>query len=163
MYQYGVIDWTRLLMNPMVIGKTQGPTGLSYYGQKANMRFTVIIVAAGDVFQPPSWWDVAADVDDPDSAVPERTRLVGNYPNPFNPATTIRFDLAARATVTLRVHDLAGHAVRTLIEAQSMPQGRFEAVWRGRDDAGRPAPGGVYLARLEAPGVIRTLQLTLLK
>ena len=46
MYQYGVIDWTRVLMNPMIIGKAKNPSGLSYYGQNADMRYTVIIVAA---------------------------------------------------------------------------------------------------------------------
>jgi hypothetical protein len=163
MYQYGVIDWTRLLMNPMIIGKTREDSGLSYYGQDVDMRFTVIIVAQGDTFDPPAWWNGVSDVDDPGSPVPVRTALVGNYPNPFNPATTIRYELSGPEAVTLRVFDLAGHAVRTLVDGQSMPTGAHEVVWRGRDEAGRVVPGGVYLVRMDAGPVRQTVRVTLLK
>jgi len=163
MYQYGVIDWTRLLMNPMIIGKAKNPSGLSYYGQNADMRYTVIIVAAGDTFDPPAWWEVVSPVTDPDNPVPTATALVQNYPNPFNPATTIQYELSGPATVSLRVFDLAGHAVRTLVGGRSMPAGNHEVLWRGRDDSGRMAPGGVYFARLDAGDVHQTLRMTLLK
>jgi hypothetical protein len=56
MYQYDVIDWTRPLMNPMVIAKTQSPSGRSYGDQDVDMRYTAIVVAQGDTFDPPSWW-----------------------------------------------------------------------------------------------------------
>ncbi len=163
MYQYGVIDWTRLLMNPMIIGKTQNSTGLSYYGQNVDLRFTVIIVAEGDAFDPPSWWEGVSDVADPDNPVPNRTALVQNYPNPFNPATTIRYELSEPAAVTLRIFDLAGHAVRTLVDGQSMTMGAHEVVWRGRDDTGRIAPGGVYFVQMDAGDVHQALRMTLLK
>jgi len=164
MYQYGVIDWTRLLMNPMIIGKTRESTGLSYYGQNVDMRFTVIIVAEGDTFEAPSWWNgVVSDVADPDNPVPNRTALVQNFPNPFNPATTIRYELSEPATVTLRIFDLAGRAVRTLVNGQSKIMGAHEVVWRGRDDTGRAAPGGVYFVQMDAGDVHQTMRMTLLK
>jgi len=163
MYQYGVIDWTRELMNPMIIGKTREPIGMSYYGQNVDMRFTVIIVAQGDSFDPPSWWNGVSDVADFDNLVPNRTALVQNYPNPFNPATTIRYELSEPATVTLRVFDVAGHAVRTLVDGQSMTMGAHEVVWRGRDDTGRIAPGGVYFVQMDAGEVHQTMRMTLLK
>jgi hypothetical protein len=163
MYQYGVIDWTRLLMNPMIIGKTQDASGFSYYGQNIDMRFTVIIVAEGDAFDPPSWWDGVSDVTDSANPVPTRTALVRNYPNPFNPATTIQFELSEPAAVTLRVFDLAGHVVRTLVDGQSMTMGAHEAVWRGRDDTGRMAPGGVYFVQMDAGEIHQTIRMTLLK
>ncbi len=163
MYQYGVIDWTRLLMNPMIIGKAKDPSGLSYYGQNVDMRYSVIIVAEGDTFDPPAWWEGVSPVTDLNTPVPTRTALVQNYPNPFNPATTIQYELSERANVTVRVFDLAGHAVRTLVGGRSLPAGSHETVWRGRDDSGRSAPGGVYFVRLDAGDVQQTLRMTLLK
>jgi|GEM_PF-3693473 len=163
MYQYGVIDWTRLLMNPMIIGKVRGPSGLSYSGQNVDMRYTVIIVAKGDAFDPPSWWATVSAADDPGPPVPTRAALDGNYPNPFNPATAIRFELPEESEVTLRIFDMAGHSVRNLIQGRTMPRGHHETVWRGRDDNGLIVPGGVYFARFEADGVSETLRMTLLK
>ncbi len=163
MYQYGVIDWTRLLMNPMIIGKAKDPSGLSYHGQNVDMRFSVIIVAEGDSFDPPAWWEVVSAVTDLDNPVPVKTALVQNYPNPFNPATTIRYELSEPANVSVRVFDLAGHAVRTLVGGRYMSAGSHDVVWRGRDDSGMPAPGGVYFVRFEAGEVQQTLRMTLLK
>lgn len=163
MYQYGVIDWTRLLMNPMIIGKVKNPSGLSYRGQNADMRYTVIIVAAGDTFDPPAWWNGVSAVSEPGRPVPTRTALIRNYPNPFNPATTVQYELAEPATVSVRVFDLAGHAVRTLVDGRSQPAGGHQVVWRGRDDSGRAVPGGVYFVRLDAGDVQQTLRMTLLK
>jgi hypothetical protein len=85
------------------------------------------------------------------STVPQATRLLGNAPNPFNPATTIRFELSladAAAPVSLRVYDVRGQLVRTLLDDRLSP-GLNEVSWDGRDDAGRPAPSGVYVYRLE--------------
>ncbi|MEN8006597.1 MAG: FlgD immunoglobulin-like domain containing protein [Candidatus Krumholzibacteriota bacterium] len=163
MYQYGVIDWTRLLMNPMIIGKVKNASGLSYYGQNVDMRYSVIIVAEGDTFDPPAWWNVVSAATDLENPVPTGTALVRNYPNPFNPSTTIQYELAEPATVSVRVFDLAGHAVRTLVDGRSLPAGSHEVLWRGRDDSGRMLPGGVYSVRLDAGDVHKTLRMTLLK
>jgi len=61
-YQYNVIDWTRELMNPMVIAKVIDPYGHGYANQLVDMRFTVILVAEGDTFDPPAWWDDLSSV-----------------------------------------------------------------------------------------------------
>jgi hypothetical protein len=79
-------------------------------------------------------------------------RLHANAPNPFNPRTTIRYDLPRATRVNLKVHDLAGRVVRVLRERVLQPEGRHEVVWEGRDDAGREVPAGVYLYRLQADG-----------
>ncbi len=80
------------------------------------------------------------------------TRLVGSFPNPFNPATTIRFDLAQRSDVGLRIYDVHGRLVRTLVEGALEP-GAHRTLWDGRSDGGRPAASGVYLVELRAGGV----------
>ncbi len=87
----------------------------------------------------------------PGQAVPVATRLLGNAPNPFNPQTSIRFALAAADAgdrVRLRVYDVRGKLVRTLVDG-ALPAGEHAIVWDGRDGQGRAAASGVYLYRLE--------------
>lgn len=85
-----------------------------------------------------------------------------SYPNPFNPQTTMRFVLPAAGRTRLVVVDLAGRAVRTLADAD-LPAGAHEARWDGRDDAGRAAPSGCYLARLESGGAQAVTRLALVR
>jgi hypothetical protein len=96
---------------------------------------------------------------------PARDLLAPNVPNPFNPRTTLRFELTAGATVELAVFDMSGRRIATLA-AGHRAAGRHEAEWQGRDDAGRSVPSGVYLARLRVDGPQRCLyavRMTLLK
>jgi hypothetical protein len=93
---------------------------------------------------------------------PARTALLAGEPNPFNPRTEIRFELAAPGRAELAVHDLAGRRVRTLV-AEKLPAGRASVTWDGRDDAGRELPSGVYLCRLRAGGTADMLKLSLVK
>jgi len=84
-------------------------------------------------------------------------------PNPFNPRTTLGFTLPVEAPVHLRVHDLHGRAVRTLLDGAPLESGRHAALWNGRDDAGRPLPSGSYFYRLSAGQHRATGRLLLLK
>lgn len=93
---------------------------------------------------------------------PEVTALAGASPNPFNPRTTIAFDLAATGRARLAVYDLRGTLVRALLDAD-LAAGRHEVIWDGRDSFGRLAPSGSYVARLAAGGVEQARKLTLLK
>lgn len=77
------------------------------------------------------------------------TRLAPCHPNPFNPVTTLRFELARAGNITLAVHDLAGRKVRVLTEGR-YAAGRHAVLWDGRCDRGLPAPSGTYLIRLVA-------------
>ena len=80
---------------------------------------------------------------------PEVTALHGAYPNPFNPSTTIRFSLAEPGPATLRIYDLSGRRVRTLLD-EHRAAGHHDLEWNGRDDSGRRLASGVYFYRLEA-------------
>ncbi len=85
------------------------------------------------------------------------------WPNPFNPRVTIRFSLEEPAEVRISVHDLSGRLVALLSDG-SMMAGEHDFVWDGRNIEGRPVSSGVYLARLEADGMVReTTKLTLLQ
>ena len=81
--------------------------------------------------------------------VPTAYALRANVPNPFNPSTTIAFDLPTPSSVTLRVHDLTGRVVRTLLDGASYGPGRHAVVWDGEGDAGRGVAAGLYLYRIE--------------
>ncbi len=90
------------------------------------------------------------------------TRLLEPHPNPFNPAVTLPFTLAAPGRVRLEVFDLAGRRIATLAD------GHFEAgeqalTWDGRDDNGQPQASGVYFARFAASGHSETKRLVLLR
>ncbi|MCP4571613.1 MAG: T9SS type A sorting domain-containing protein [bacterium] len=94
--------------------------------------------------------------------VPAPTALGPNYPNPFNPATTIAFRLAQPGQVDLRVFNAAGRLVRTLVSGQ-MTDGDHLVSWQGRDDGGRQVASGVYFYRLQANGYDESRRMVLMK
>ena len=84
------------------------------------------------------------------------------YPNPFNPSTTIRFGLVERAHVRLRIYDVAGRLVKTLVDG-ARSGGEHLERWNGTDSAGRTVASGVYLYRLEAGSFTETKKMVLLR
>jgi len=88
--------------------------------------------------------------------------LAQNAPNPFNPATVIRFVLPAAGRARLAVLDLRGRLVAELLD-DDLPAGEHAATWRGRDDSGADVASGVYLYRLETAAGRQTRRLTLLR
>ena len=108
--------------------------------------------------------DVVTSVAAPlsEAPLPQNFRLHQNFPNPFNPETTIRYDLAGPAEVRLTVYDVLGRRVRTLV-AKKQAAGEHSAVWDGRDDRGRQLASGVYVYRLEAGDFTKSAKMLLLK
>jgi hypothetical protein len=95
---------------------------------------------------------------------PARLSLGQNFPNPFNPTTTLSFTVPADAgRVTLTVHGVTGQVVRTLVDTDGLPAGPHTAVWDGRDADGHAVSSGVYFARLSAGGHTRATKMALLK
>jgi hypothetical protein len=95
-------------------------------------------------------------------AVPGLFALRQNVPNPFNPITKIDFDLPAQTRTTLRVYDIAGREVRTLVDGV-LNQGAHSSTWDGKDNAGRDAASGVYFYRLDAAKETATRKMVLLR
>ncbi|MEE9271358.1 MAG: T9SS type A sorting domain-containing protein [Candidatus Krumholzibacteria bacterium] len=90
--------------------------------------------------------------------------LEPNYPNPFNPTTTIRYSIKERAHVSLRIYNAAGQLVRTLVNEVRTPNPEgLEATWDGRSNAGQSVSSGVYFYRLVTKGFTRTRKMVLLK
>ena len=92
-----------------------------------------------------------------ENIVPQSYGLAQNFPNPFNPTTTIQFDLLQPGHATLKVYNGVGEEVATLIEGD-LPAGRFEAVWNANG-----VPSGTYFYRLLASAFSQTRKLILLK
>ena len=86
-----------------------------------------------------------------DDSVVFMNRLDHARPNPFNPATTIAYSVAAPGRVTLLVYDLAGRVVRTLVDSRVDP-GPHTVVWDGTPAKGPRAASAVYFLKMEAPG-----------
>ncbi len=93
----------------------------------------------------------------PGEAIPKEFRLQQNYPNPFNPTTTIEFSVPQRAQVSLKLYDLLGREVDTLVDKELTP-GEYKVVFEARG-----LPSGLYFYRIQAPGFVQTRKLTLLK
>jgi hypothetical protein len=103
-----------------------------------------------------------ADVIAVPDGVPTSTGLAQIYPNPFNPMTTIAFDLARPGMAEVAVYNLQGAVVRTLVR-ESRPAGRHEVTWDGADDGGRRTASGVYMVRFKAGGTAQMKKLVLVK
>ncbi len=95
-------------------------------------------------------------------ALPRAYALWQNYPNPFNPATTIRFELPEDGRVVLRVYNVSGRQVRTLVE-RPYEAGYHSVVWDGRDDEGRQVASGVYFCKIKAGEYEQMKKMVLLK
>ena len=95
-------------------------------------------------------------------ATPAAFALRQNYPNPFNPVTTIVFDLPRPGAVTLRIYDLNGRLIRTLVDGE-LPAATHQRQWDGTNDQGRPVPSGMYYCGLESPSSLAMRKMTLLK
>ena len=89
-------------------------------------------------------------------------QLARVIPNPFNPQTTIQYELSASGPVRVQVFDLRGRLIATLVD-EALPTGRHEVVWAGNDDAGRRVSSGIYVCRIQTGGFTETARMVLLK
>ena len=94
---------------------------------------------------------------------PTEFALLQNFPNPFNPETTIGYELAESADVTLQIYNVVGQVVRTLIAAEPQAAGRYQMRWDGMDDRGVSVSSGVYFYRISAGEFQTVRKLMLLK
>jgi hypothetical protein len=141
----------------------QQTIGTSWYdpdaGPQDHYRLTAID-HAGNESEPAMPQSITAIVS---ADLPARPTLRGAFPNPFNPATEIRFALpTGGARVELKVYDFAGRLVRTLVD-EDLPAGEHTVSWRGADDRGRQVASGVYVCRLRAGETVATRKLNLVK
>jgi len=98
-----------------------------------------------------------------EDVLPQKYSLMCNYPNPFNPRTTIIYDLPEQTRVDLVIYDIAGRLVSSPVRGEMRNVGRHRIVWDGRDLNGRVVAAGVYFYRLETPTFVDTRRMTLIK
>ncbi|MCP4290953.1 MAG: T9SS type A sorting domain-containing protein, partial [bacterium] len=97
-----------------------------------------------------------------DDELPLVTRIVGNMPNPFNPRTTVMFDMAKEGVAQIGIYNIRGQMVRSF-GAEVLPAGRNEIVWDGMDSGGRGVGSGVYFFRLKTNGESMVSKMTLVR
>jgi len=106
--------------------------------------------------------NTAQNLGDRLTLVPRDFALERNYPNPFNPQTTIRYSVADAGKVAVRIYNVLGQEVVTLVNEDHLP-GFYAVRWNGRDRVGRAVASGVYLYRMEAVGFSQVQKMLFLK
>ena len=94
--------------------------------------------------------------------LPHAFNLYNNYPNPFNPVTTLRYDIPENSHVTITIYDMLGRQVKTLTN-QTQDAGYKSLIWDATNDYGKPVSAGIYLYQIQAGEYISTKKMVLLK
>ena len=107
-------------------------------------------------------FDTALNTDAENNLVIAQSELIGNYPNPFNPSTTIRYDLSKAGKVSINIYNLKGQKVRTLVN-NIQQASHHSVVWNCKDDNGKPVASGIYFYRLKVGDFEKSRKMLLLK
>jgi hypothetical protein len=99
---------------------------------------------------------------EPEHFIPEVFTLYQNHPNPFNPVTTLRYDLPEDTQVRITIYDIMGREVRTLVN-NHQSAGYKSVVWDATNDLGQPVSAGMYLYRIFAEEFVQVKKMVLLK
>jgi exo-beta-1,3-glucanase (GH17 family) len=118
------------------------------------------IVLNGDWANPIAATELRSGVPQSGLAPTGEFKLFPNYPNPFNGATVIQFEIPVAANVTLKIYDLLGREVATLVD-QSLHSGRHRATWDGTNDPGQRVASGLYFYRLDAGEIMHAQKMIL--
>ncbi len=94
--------------------------------------------------------------------VPDKFELRQNFPNPFNPTTTVKFRLGIQSRINLSVYNVLGKEIKTLAEA-TLSAGEYTYSWDGKDNEGNSLPGGIYFIQMKAQSFRKTIKAVLLK
>lgn len=122
-----------------------------------------VIHCSGLVNDIPVSFDINTTANQDNQSIPLVTNLEGNYPNPFNPETTIRFTLAKNDSQTkLVIFNVKGQEVKTLLNG-NVKSGVHSIKWNGTDNLNRPLGSGIYYYRLQTKDATKTLKMVMLK
>jgi len=99
---------------------------------------------------------------DDEHLIPVATTLDKNFPNPFNPETTIRFATKNAGNVRINIYNLKGQLVRSLLN-ETKEAGYHHVVWNGKDNNGQTVSSGIYLYRMDTNGYSATQKMMLMK
>ena len=119
----------------------------------------VDVILAGEAGKEVSSFSSTFDVS---FVTPKKTSLSENYPNPFNPSTTIKYELSQAGIVSVIVYDLKGAEVTTLVNKHQEAD-YYNILWNGLNNNGQAVASGRYIVKMTAPGFSETITTTLLK
>lgn len=88
--------------------------------------------------------------------------LKQNYPNPFNPSTTIQFDIPTESKVTIKIYDILGSEIYTLVDEILKP-GNYKEIWYGKDSLNYSVASGVYFVKIQAQDFMKVKKMLLLR
>ena len=134
-----------------------------------SVVFMIDQISAGDVNALPL--DIVADnfgqfanttLSIDQNIAPGEFKLYANYPNPFNPATIITYDLAEASSVELSIFDMRGRKIKSLFSGQQNP-GQYHSTWTGVDDYGKTVSAGVYIYKLKVSNNIFSRKMIMIK
>jgi len=94
---------------------------------------------------------------------PDDYKLEQNYPNPFNPSTTINFSLPIDKKISLKVYNMVGQEVKSLLNNSQLKKGSHEVIWDGTNNFGSKVASGNYIAKLSFGSFTKSIKMTLLK
>ena len=127
-----------------------GTGGVNIYPQVGESRFTLTVAYS------------ALTSNDEPANLPGSFALHPAYPNPFNPITSLRYDLPEQAQVTLTIYDLMGREITQLVNT-TQEAGYRSVQWNATDMHGKPVSAGVYLYQIQAREFVQTRKMVLLK
>lgn len=87
---------------------------------------------------------------------------ISNYPNPFNPSTTINYNLPDDGNVTIKIYDILGRELQTLVN-NAMTKGSYYVIWNGKDKSGRDAASGIYFYSIEFNNIVLNKKMLLIR
>ncbi len=131
------------------------PSGLEESTVRSVAADQIITITEGAV-------NVVGVAEDADSGVPEKFRLFQNYPNPFNPATTVQYQIPQAGYVILKIYNLTGQEVQTLVD-EVKQSGIYKITWDGKNRQGRTVGTGMYVIRMKAGEFTKSKKIVLLK
>ncbi len=151
----GVNDFVMIYQNDDVAGTFMR-------GDEPGPNFDMLLVAPVD-FATISVAGIGDDVDNGGSRIPKAFALSQNFPNPFNPSTIISYQLAERAQVSIKIHNVRGQVIRELVSGEK-EAGDYSVQWNGKNQAGQRVSSGIYLYTLETDkGFSSTKKMVVLK
>jgi pullulanase/glycogen debranching enzyme len=96
------------------------------------------------------------------NSIPQDYKLDQNYPNPFNPSTTINYQLTSLSNVKIKIFDILGREVVTLVNTQK-PAGKYKVIWNGTDNSGNKVTSGIYFYTIQTGNFTASKKMVLLK
>ena len=141
---------------------------LNAHNEGTTTGTTFLVAGAGGVSLLAEWYDSVWTVGsesfslDNDAVSPYLYSLKDNYPNPFNPSTTIEYSVAEMSDVNISVYDASGRLVKNLVSSQHVPE-NYQVSWNGTNESGTSVAAGMYFYKINAGSFVETKKMLLIK